>query len=255
VTDLNRLQLPGMSTWILIGATFLLAGVVKGVIGMGLPTVAMGVLAVVLPPAEAAALLVIPSLVTNVWQLLAGPRFGALARRLWPMMAGVFAGTIAGTGVLAGDNAGLAGIALGVILAIYAVVGLAGLRISKPGHREIWLGPVIGATTGVVTGATGMFTIPAVPYLQAIGLERDDLIQALGLSFTVSTIALAIGLWRVGAWHMGSVWGSLLALIPALIGMQAGTMLRQRIAAATFRRVFFVGLLLLGIYLAVERLA
>lgn len=244
-----------MSAWILIGATFLLAGVVKGVIGMGLPTVAMGLLAVVLPPAEAAALLVIPSLVTNVWQLLAGPRFGALARRLWLMMAGVFVGTMAGIGVLAGDKAGLAGMALGVALAIYAVVGLAGFKMAVPGRREVWLGPVIGATTGVVTGATGVFTIPAVPYLQAIGLERDDLIQALGLSFTVSTIALAIGLWRVDAWHTGTVWASLLALVPALLGMQAGTMLRQRIAAATFRRVFFAGLLLLGIYLVVERLA
>jgi uncharacterized membrane protein YfcA len=255
VTGRARLQLAGMSAWILIGATFLLAGVVKGVIGMGLPTVAMGLLAVVLPPAEAAALLVIPSLVTNVWQLLAGPRFGALARRLWLMMAGVFVGTMAGIGVLAGDKAGLAGMALGVALAIYAVVGLAGFKMAVPGRREVWLGPVIGATTGVVTGATGVFTIPAVPYLQAIGLERDDLIQALGLSFTVSTIALAIGLWRVDAWHTGTVWASLLALVPALLGMQAGTMLRQRIAAATFRRVFFAGLLLLGIYLVVERLA
>jgi uncharacterized protein len=244
-----------MHDWILIGATFLLAGVVKGMIGMGLPTVAMGLLAVVLPPAEAAALLVIPSLVTNVWQLLAGPSFGALARRLWLMMVGVFVGTIAGIGVLAGDKAGLAGMALGVMLAIYAVVGLAGIKMPAPERRETWLGPVIGATTGVVTGATGVFTIPAVPYLQAIGLERDDLIQALGLSFTVSTIALAIGLWRVDAWHAGSVWASLLALVPALVGMQAGTILRQRISAATFRRVFFVGLLLLGIYLVIERLA
>ena len=244
-----------MSAWILIGATFVLAGVVKGVIGMGLPTVAMGLLAVVLPPAEAAALLVIPSLVTNVWQLLAGPSFGALARRLWLMMAGVFVGTIAGIGVLAGDKAGQAGVALGIALAIYAMVGLAGFKMSVPGRRETWLGAVIGATTGVVTGATGVFTIPAVPYLQAIGLERDDLIQALGLSFTVSTIALAIGLWRVDAWHAGSVWASLLALVPALVGMQAGTMLRHRIAAAIFRRVFFAGLLLLGIYLVVERLA
>jgi hypothetical protein len=244
-----------MHDLIFMGAVFLLAGIVKGVIGMGLPTVAMGLLAVVLPPAEAAALLVIPSLVTNVWQLLAGPSFGTLARRLWLMMAGVFVGTIAGIGVLAGDKAGLAGMALGVALALYAVVGLAGFKMSVARRREGWLGPVIGATTGVVTGATGVFTIPAVPYLQAIGLERDDLIQALGLSFTVSTIALAIGLWRVGAWHAGSIWGSLLALVPALVGMQAGTMLRQRIAAATFRRVFFVGLLLLGIYLVAERLA
>jgi uncharacterized protein len=244
-----------MHDWILIGATFLLAGIVKGVIGMGLPTVAMGLLAVVLPPAEAAALLVIPSLVTNVWQLLTGPSFGALARRLWLMMLGVFVGTIAGIGVLAGDQAGLASVGLGVALAIYAVVGLAGVKMPAPGRRESWLGPLIGATTGVVTGATGVFTIPAVPYLQAIGLERDDLIQALGLSFTVSTVALAVGLLRVDAWHAGSIWTSLLALVPALVGMQAGTMLRQRIAAATFRRVFFIGLLLLGIYLVVEKLA
>ncbi len=244
-----------MSAWILISATFLLAGVVKGVIGMGLPTVAMGLLAVMLPPAEAAALLVVPSLVTNAWQLFAGPSFGALARRLWLMMVGVFLGTIAGIGVLAGDKAGVAGMALGVALAIYAVVGLAGFRMAVPRRRETWLGPVIGAATGVATGATGVFTIPAVPYLQAIDLERDDLIQALGLSFTVSTIALAIGLWRVDAWHAGSIRASLLALVPALIGMQAGTMLRQRIAAETFRRMFFAGLLLLGIYLVVERLA
>src|SRR5205085_5682601 len=91
------------SFWFLFVGTFLLAGLVKGVIGMGLPTVAMGLLALALPPAEAAAILVVPSLVTNVWQLLAGPRFGALARRLWPMMAGVVLGTVAGAGVLVGN--------------------------------------------------------------------------------------------------------------------------------------------------------
>jgi uncharacterized membrane protein YfcA len=236
--------------WTLIGATFLLAGLVKGVIGMGLPTVAMGLLALAMPPAEAAAILVVPSLVTNVWQLLAGPRFGALARRLWPMMAAVLVGTIAGAGVLAGNIAGLAKIGLGIALIVYAIVGLVGIRLSVAPRHEAWLGPLVGAITGLVTGATGVFVIPAVPYLQAIGLEKDELIQALGLSFTVSTVALAIGLLRVDAWQMDSVWISLLALVPALVGMQAGQWLRQRIAAATFRRVFFAGLLLLGATLA-----
>jgi uncharacterized membrane protein YfcA len=241
--------------WFLLAGTFLLAGLVKGVIGMGLPTVAMGMLAVALPPAEAAALLVIPSLVTNVWQLLAGSDFGKLARRLWPMMAGVAVSTIAGASVLVGNHAGIAGIGLGMALVIYAFVGLAGAKIAVSRRHERWLGPAVGVTTGLVTGATGVFVIPAVPYLQAIGLERDDLIQALGLSFTVSTIALALGLLRVDAWHAGSIWLSLLALVPALIGMQVGQMLRRRIAAPTFRRVFFGGLLLLGLYLIVERLA
>ncbi|WP_428658482.1 sulfite exporter TauE/SafE family protein [Reyranella sp.] len=233
-------------SWILIGATFLLAGLVKGVIGMGLPTVAMGLLALALPPAEAAAILVVPSMVTNVWQLMAGSRFAALARRLWPMMAAVLLGTIAGAGVLAGNVAGLAKIGLGIALIVYAVVGLAGIRLSVAARHEGWLGPLVGAATGLVTGATGVFVIPAVPYLQAIGLEKDELIQALGLSFTVSTVALAVGLLRVDAWQMSSVWLSLLALVPALVGMQVGQWLRQRISAATFRRVFFAGLLLLG---------
>ncbi|MCX7360963.1 MAG: sulfite exporter TauE/SafE family protein [Alphaproteobacteria bacterium] len=238
--------------WLLVTATFLLAGLVKGVIGMGLPTVAMGLLAIVLPPAEAAALLVVPSLVTNVWQLLAGPRFAMLARRLWTMMMGVVLGTIAGAGILAGDTAALASIGLGIALLVYAIVGLAGLRIAVARRHEVWLAPLVGATTGLVTGASGVFVLPAVPFLQAIGLEKEDLIQALGLSFSISTLALAVGLLRVDAWQAGSIWMSLLALVPALVGMHLGQVLRQRIAASTFRRVFFAGLLLLGVYLALR---
>ncbi len=85
-----------MEIWLLGGFTFLLAGLVKGIVGMGLPTVAMGLLSLALPPAEAAAILIVPSLVTNVWQLLAGPACGALMRRLWSMMAGVVAGHAGG---------------------------------------------------------------------------------------------------------------------------------------------------------------
>lgn len=241
--------------WLLFGAIFLLAGLVKGVIGMGLPTVAMGLLALALPPAEAAAIVVVPSLATNLWQLSAGPRFAILARRLWPMMLAVTVGTIAGAGVIAGDASGLAEACLGAALALYAAVGLSGVKLAVACGREAWLGPVVGATTGLVTGATGVFVIPAVPYLQAIGLERDELIQALGLSFTVSTIALALGLLRVDAWQTHSIGVSALALVPALAGMQLGRALRRRIAPARFRTVFFTGLLLLGLYLALRGLA
>jgi uncharacterized membrane protein YfcA len=104
-------------------------------------------------------------------------------------------------------------------------------------------------TTGLVTGGTGVFVIPAVPYIQALGFLRDDLIQALGLSFTVSTIALAIGLASHGAFHAGDAGTSALAVLPALLGMQAGQRLRQRISLAAFRRWFLICLLLLGVEL------
>ena len=113
----------------------------------------------------------------------------------------------------------------------------------------------MGAVTGLVTGATGVFVLPAVPYLQAIGLARDALVQALGLSFTVSTLALAVGLLRLDAYSSVSAGLSLLALAPALIGMWLGQRLRRRLDAATFRRVFFAGLFLLGLYLVLRGIA
>ena len=148
--------------------TFLLAGFVKGVIGLGLPTVSMGLLTLVTAPAKAASLLIVPSFVTNVWQLAAGPNFRRLAHRLWPMLAGVVLGTLAGTGLLTGSHAGQAAVALGVLLMLYAVLGLTSVRFSVAPAAEWWLGPLIGVMTGLITAATGVFVIPAVPYLGAL---------------------------------------------------------------------------------------
>jgi uncharacterized membrane protein YfcA len=230
--------------------TFLIAGFVKGVIGLGLPTVSMGLLSVVMPPAKAASLLIVPSFVTNVWQLTAGRNFGALAHRLWPMLAGVVLGTLAGTGLLTGSHAGQAAVALGLLLMLYAGLGLTSVRFSVAPAAEWWLGPLVGALTGLATAATGVFAIPAVPYLGALGLDKDDLIQALGLSFTVSTIALAAALAAGGAFHLGEVGASTAALGPALLGMAAGGAVRGRFSEQTFRRIFFGGLLVLGAHLA-----
>jgi uncharacterized membrane protein YfcA len=230
----------------LVALTFFLAGLVKGVTGMGLPTVAMGVLGTIMPPVSAATLLVVPSLVTNVWQLLSGPSFTALVKRLWLMMLGLVLGTVAGSSLLASGGGAWTTSGLGAALVIYAGFSLVARRRSVPAHAERRLSPVIGLTTGLVTGGTGVFVIPAVPYLQALDLDRDDLVQALGLSFTVSTIALAVGLaWR-GSFPLDQLAASALAIVPALIGMSVGQAIRQRVSPGVFRRWFLIGLLLLG---------
>ena len=107
----------------------------------------------------------------------------------------------------------------------------------------------------LITAATGVFVIPAVPYLQAIGLEKEDLVQALGLSFTVSTLALAFNVSKAGAFNLSIAGATIGALVMASIGMWVGTALRQGLEPAVFRRWFFIGLLLLGIYLAARSLA
>lgn len=246
---LRRMDL-STSTALVIVASFLLAGLVKGVIGLGLPTVSMGLLALVTTPAQAAALLVVPSLVTNVWQMASGPGLWPLLLRLWPMMLGIAAGTWLGGLWLSLSQAATTG--LGVALILYALIGLTPLRLTVPPRAEPWLGPLIGAATGIITAATGVFVIPAVPYLQAIGLQRDDLVQALGLSFTVSTLALIGALAEAGAFTGDIATASGAALLPAIAGMLLGQWVRLRIEPGVFRVFFFVGLLLLGGHLALR---
>src|SRR5581483_11866283 len=141
-------------------ATFLLAGVVKGVIGLGLPTISMGLLALVMPPAQAAGLLMIPSFVTNVWQLAIGPRLLPLVRRLWPMLLGICIGTWLGAGFLAGGNGEIATTALGVALMLYAILGLSRFGFAAPARGEPWWSLLAGAATGLISAATGVFVIP-----------------------------------------------------------------------------------------------
>jgi uncharacterized membrane protein YfcA len=242
------------STLAAIAGAFLLAGFVKGVIGLGLPTVSIGLLGLLMTPAQAAAVLVVPSLVTNIWQAAVGGGLLALARRLWPLLAGICAGTALGVVVLPHDDNGRATVWLGLALAVYAALGLVKVEFFVPRHAETWLGLLMGAATGAITVATGIFVMPGTPYIQSMEFDRDKLVQALGLSFTVSTITLAAALAYTGQVQTSLAWPSIVALAAALAGMGLGQLTRGKIKAETFRLCFFVGLMLLGLHLALRGL-
>jgi uncharacterized protein len=233
-------------TFAFAALTFLLGGFVKGGIGVGLPTVAMGLLTMVMAPAQAAALLIAPTLATNVWQAATGQRLWALLRRLLPMLAGICIGTWLSAGLLTSGDGKRAIGALGVVLVLYAIYGLSAPQLAVPARAEIWLGPLVGLLTGAASAATGVFMMPSLIYLQALAFEKDDLVQAIGLSVLVSTLALAAILARDGAFGSGIATASLLALVPALLGMWIGQAVRARVSERGFRLTFLVGLLLLG---------
>ena len=239
---------------LLAAAVFVLAGLVKGVVGLGLPTVAMGLLALVMPPAQAAALLIVPSLATNVWQMGRWAGLAPLLRRLASMQAGVVAGTLAGAWFFGAATGAWASVLLGLALLAYAAWGLAGARWQVASSTEPWLGPLVGVATGLVTAVTGVFVVPAVPYLQALGLQRDTLVRAMGLSFTVSTLALAVALAGQAGFAGEQARASLWMLPPAVAGMWLGQILRGRLSPARFRMCFFVGLGLLGLHMVLRQI-
>jgi uncharacterized protein len=235
------------------GLAFTLAGFVKGVLGQGLPTVAIGVLALIMSPGEATALLIIPALLTNIWQGWAGPAFVPLIRRLWPTMVaiaiGTWAATALGFGLLTPEAADIARKALGVTLVLYGILGLSNVQPRTPRRAETWLGPAMGAANGAVSTATGVFMVPVIPYIASLGLSRDELVQAQGISFTVSTSSLSLVLIANGTLHVGNATASLLAVAVAVIGMMLGQYVRTLVRPEVFRILFFVGMLLLGLHL------
>lgn len=240
--------------WALVAAVFVLAGMVKGVIGLGLPTLSMALLALWMPPAAAAALLIAPSLATNLWQLRPWASLGGVARRLGGMQLGIVAGTLLGAWRLGAPAGSGATVALGVALAAYAAWGFLARPLHVAAGHERWLGPAAGALTGAVTAVTGVFVLPAVVYLQALSLSRDELVQAMGLSFTTSTLALGFALAGQHGYSTPLVGASLAMLVPALAGMAFGQWLRPRLPVPVFRRCFFGGLALLGIYMVAREL-
>ena len=237
---------------LLIAFAFLLAGFIKGVIGLGLPTVSMGLLAVTMPPAQAIAIVIVPAIVTNIWQTFVGSYLRDIIRRLWPLMVGTVIGIWLNAGLLTGPYAPYGTVILGLLLVTYALVGLSRFNFKVARRDEKWIGGIVGIVTGVISAATGVQVIPSMPFMQAIGMEKDELVQALGVFFTTATVAQAYNLTGAGLLNTSTLIPGTIGMIAAFVGMYVGQLVRSRMDADTFRRWFLIAMLLLGIYLAGE---
>ena len=225
---------------VLVATTFLIAGGVKGVIGLGLPTVSLALLTATLGLHEAMALLLVPSFVTNLWQALAGAHLRAVLARTWPFLLAATVTVWIGAIALRRVDVSLLSALLGLLLVAYAAVSLARPPLALPRAWEAWAGPALGTVNGVLTGMTGSFVVPGVMYLQALGLSRDAMVQAMGVLFTLSTVALAASLGEKRLLNAEIAAVSAAAVVPAVAGMLIGQRLRRRMSETLFRRVFFV---------------
>lgn len=231
----------------LVVATFLLAGLVKGVVGMGLPPVAIGIMALAMPPAQAAALVLVPAFVTNIWQMAPGRNLIVIVRRLWPLLACICIGVWLCRDVMITQTSKLPQLLLGVMLMLYAIYGSVSATPRIPPRYEFYAAPIVGLTTGVILAATGLMQLPLFPYLQAINLEKEELLQALGLSFFISALALGTALASASIFRSDTALMSALALLPATAGMAVGRYYVSRISAATFKRWFLIAMFLIGL--------
>jgi uncharacterized membrane protein YfcA len=230
---------------LLVAAIMAVAGMVKGVVGLGLPTVAIGFLGMMMPLANAVALLLLPTLATNAAQAFGRPVRPVL-RRIWPVLLGVVAGTFAGAGFLGAEWAPRV---LGGVLLAYAALGLAGVNPRLSPRAERVTAFPAGLVSGLIAAATGVFVLPVAPWLQAIRLPRDELIQALGLFFMVGLVSLGALLALSGALWQVPLVNTAAAFAGAFAGLWAGARIRHRLSQAAFVRVLFAALGALGLWL------
>lgn len=241
--------MPDTSILLVACVVFLVAGFVKGFVGFGLPLIAIGLMTTIVGLPTAIALFLVPALGTNLWQGFAGANTAALFRRYWTYFIPTMLFTWPGTLALSRVNTNYLTALLGVLLLTYVALSLTRMRFVVPKRLEPPLNPVMGVASGLLAGMTGAFTMPGVVYLQSTQLQRDELVQALGMLFTLSTIGLALSM---GSQHLLSAdlgLISLAALPPTFAGLLLGTRIRRRTSEERFRLIFLLALGLLGFYI------
>lgn len=221
----------------------------KGLAGLGLPVITVAVLTFAFGLPNAMALTIAPGLVANLWQAVSGGYLIAALKRIAIFLVPSLFTIWFGTGLLVTLDSDWLVVMLGVILTIYATIGISGFSVTIPLRKEKWIGPVFGAVNGITTGMTGVTSTPSVIYVNGLGMKREMFIQSLGLLFLISYFVLTGSLWLRGLLNVEVGTLSLVACIPTLAGMALGRFLRKRTSEAGFRRLFFRILLVLGVYL------
>ena len=242
---------------------FTVAGFVKGVFGFGFPIITLIIFTLTIGLLDALAIIVIPTIVTNIWQGLSGPYLKDIARRMWLYFIVAITFIWFTSAYLTVVNVKWPTAMLGAVLFVFALSRLLKVSISVPRQWELPLSVPLGAINGMLTGMTGSFMVPSVLFMQAMGLQRDMLVQAMGLQrdmlvqamgvfFAISTIVLALSLGKNDLISVQHLQLSVLALVPSILGLYIGRWLRLRINEERFQQAFLVSVLLLGGYISYQ---
>ena len=207
---------------------FFVSAFLKGITGLGFSTICLGLIASFIDLKVAIALVLIPSLSSNVLVMVQARRFGEAMRRFWLLFLSAMPGLAIGLWLLGTVHSTQARAVLGFVLFLYGLWGLSRADVALSRRAERWLTVPVGLTTGVVNGLTGSQVMPVLPYLLALRLHPDLFVQAINVSFTASTLVMFVGLGKLGllSWPIAVV--SAMGIAPVAVGIWLGGRIRRR---------------------------
>ena len=244
--DLAAWLLPQYTGWKLgyVFSAFLLAGTVKGFLGMGLPAVLMITLTLFIPPVEAIGLIVVPMVVVNVFQFLRSGAASATARRYAPFAVSIVASIMVVSANIRSYPEALLLASIGGVMTLYSFNALFGFTIRIGPHRG-WqvLG---GVASGIIGGLSAVWSPPVVMYLVGRNADKEEFIRATGFLFMVGSIGLMLALGTVSVLTQQSAGQSLAPLVAALAGFRLGEYARGFVGTELFRKCVLYAFLVLG---------
>lgn len=235
-------------------AVFLLAGTVKGMVGMGLPAITIALTSLFLPLPEAIALLSLPTILSNIWQAAVGGHFWAIVRRQWPLIVPLTIVLYLTMWLIGQKGPNWAFLVLGAVLVVYSGMGLLRIHPHLSPDLEKPVGPIIGVISGFVAGLVGVPIVPLMPYLHALNIKPSEIVQTLGIVLCATSLTLTFSLLSFGLLDGQRAIVSAAACVPALGGMWIGQRIRSRLSVDQFRLAVFWALMVMGLYTFVTRL-
>ncbi|MGF1500591.1 MAG: sulfite exporter TauE/SafE family protein [Paracoccaceae bacterium] len=229
----------------ILGA-FLAGGLVKGVLGFGLPLITMSILPFFAPLDLALAINILVQPVSNLGQLFGSGVARETMRRFWVFVPTLGIGVAAGTAFLSGLSPETLLLCIGAMVMAFSVVQLTGARIAIPARHET----AGGAVTGLLAGVAGALTTVNGPlfilYLVGCEVDRTVFRATLAYLFIVSAVFIAGGFASIGILTTERVGIAAVCLAPIFAGMWLGNRMGRRLPQALFRRLVLVALFGIG---------
>lgn len=228
---------------------YFLAGIIKGTLGIGFPTAAVSLLAQVTDARTAITLVIMPMLVTNIWQVIRAGRFLSVISEVWLMLTMMLLFILLFAQLAASFPIGLLTALLGVIVAIYALHSLFSkpLKLNPRYDRQAQIAAGIGA--GIMGGLVSVWAPPVLMYLQAKRIEKEEFVAKAGVLLVLGSIALLVSYTGNGTLTSGVLIASTLLVVPSLAGFAVGETIRLRISAYRFERLLLWFFFLMGLNL------
>ncbi|MGI9350605.1 MAG: sulfite exporter TauE/SafE family protein [Rhizobiaceae bacterium] len=229
---------------------FLFAGVVKGILGFGLPIITMSLLPFVIPVEMAIALSAVVQPATNIFQLISAGGVKKAVTLSWPVLAALIPGVAVGAWYLTSLDSKSLLILIGFTITTYALFDLLGYKVSIPPKKHIPVGFVFGFVAGIFGALTALNGWAFIIYLVGLNAERNVFRSTIALLFLISGLLISSSFWLLGWLTAKVLLLGCVALLAAFPGMTIGNRIGERLPGKLFRKLILTSLVFVGLFLA-----